>query len=522
MKKKFLKIGFLFIICLISNQIYCQELSNDEKMLLAKIMDSIKINNSKVHVTSIETILQNNSNSNVATFKVQPNLNQITTNLVTGTVLYLDERVKEEITTLMFEKFGKYLNQEDFKKFEALFPNLMKSVNTIGDNLFNYKLYLPSLQQAMQEDIKNIPMTMINFFDKLKMCPKEKVLSVEFVIASNRLLNGESYFKVLSDLHIKLKEAGLINEDQYRISQGINIYLNDAIEKRSVFVETYLNCFDNYEKDSKYLTQGYMNAISQLSMVKKDTQNCREYYMTLTNLLRSIPNQSDNLTKAINSFDDLLNAFFDIRQNQFPMAMVRIMSFMDRYDGVKDKSKYQPVIKTLLFIANLATAKDAEEIAGILKNTALPVGSYRLKRKEGGYVFINSYVGFKYQNEIYKENKNKSSPSYGLSGPIGVSFGICKYFGVFASIFDVGQYFTFTSNKDFEDFPAITLYNIFSPGIFLELNIPGLFLTAAGGYAFGPWERTTITTGLGSIARGYQFNVKIDMPLYTLHRKQVF
>jgi len=126
-------------------------------------------------------------------------------------------------------------------------------------------------------------------------------------------------------------------------------------------------------------------------------------------------------------------------------------------------AKYGPLL------ADIASAKSAEDIKKAIETSAEPTGSFAKKRGAGNASFgLTAYFGGTAGGE-WVDGVEKAH--VGLSVPIGLeaSVGIAEFasLGLFVSVVDVGTLVDFRLNDDSnKSSPAFTAQQVVSPGIF--------------------------------------------------------
>ncbi len=109
------------------------------------------------------------------------------TNFALGLSDFLMERTKTELNNVFFVRFREQLNREEMKDLKILFPATVAVLNLIGDEIYQYDLYLTGLRVAFEKDLnallKNIPAVVENhkseeFFVKNKALYQEILLSL--------------------------------------------------------------------------------------------------------------------------------------------------------------------------------------------------------------------------------------------------------------------------------------------------------------------------------------------------------
>lgn len=192
-----------------------------------------------------------------------------------------------------------------------------------------------------------------------------------------------------------------------------------------------------------------------------------------------------------------------------------------------------------LFMGNVIEAQTEEELAAVLDNAILPVGSSSIKKHAANDLAIQGYLGA--YNAVGKQSAAEGtwSDRFGVTAPIGLAWtpGFLSWqnagaLSIFGSLLDIGAVVDYklktepnnnTSDpndevikKDYE----IQLGQIFSPGIFLVYGVGANLPLAFGlGAQYGP--------GLSKIERDntlisnnpswrYNFSLTVDLPFFTL------
>ncbi|MFI5162686.1 MAG: hypothetical protein ACHQHN_15510 [Sphingobacteriales bacterium] len=93
----------------------------------------------------------NNTNSGSALASIG---NLDVTNLADGIAKFLVKRGKEELSVTFFEKFDAYIAQ--YPDARALFPQTFATLQTIGQQIYNYGAFINALRTAFEKDINGI------------------------------------------------------------------------------------------------------------------------------------------------------------------------------------------------------------------------------------------------------------------------------------------------------------------------------------------------------------------------------
>ncbi len=183
------------------------------------------------------------------------------------------------------------------------------------------------------------------------------------------------------------------------------------------------------------------------------------------------------------------------------------------------------------FAANVAQAKNSDEVEEAIESVALPVGSASIKKKTCFSIAINSYLGGFYGEE-YLADKPIGSRWASISGvyaPVGVTFSWSfsakkRDWSVsgLISVIDIGAVASYRlSDSDAENLPEITLQNIFAPGIGVVLGLPNVPVSVGWTYQLGPALReiTTAEAVTDQVNRRWQVFLGVDIPLFSLYTR---
>ncbi len=204
------------------------------------------------------------------------------------------------------------------------------------------------------------------------------------------------------------------------------------------------------------------------------------------------------------------------------------------------------------FLADLASAKDADSVEAALKGVAEPVGSYKKKRgHDAGFtVSVNAFAGVHGGGEFLlpraqSEVSNRTAWQAALFMPIGIdlAWGFAKRGSVslFASIIDVGALSSFRlgdknaapedplmstdTGADVEAEPKVGFAQIMSPGVFVLFGIPETPLAIGFGGSFSPRLRRTLVDDGSAIfdqdASTIRFGAVLaaDIPIVVIGRR---
>ena len=79
------------------------------------------------------------------------------TKYVDGLAKFLVSRVKQELAILYFDNFSKAIRDPDVKDIQFLFRNTYGQLDLLGDEIYDFKPYLNSIREGMENDFKKLP-----------------------------------------------------------------------------------------------------------------------------------------------------------------------------------------------------------------------------------------------------------------------------------------------------------------------------------------------------------------------------
>ena len=245
----------------------------------------------------------------------------------------------------------------------------------------------------------------------------------------------------------------------------------------------------------------------------------------------NVKNKKEWKKKSLTTIDNYLKSPAAKKSYVESLQDVKAWYYWNQLD-----SKLLKISQYGLFMANMANAQTPQEVASIMDNATLPVGSSSIKKNSTYNVAIQSYLGpYVRFGEI--DNTNAWTSQFGVTAPIGIAFS--KGFGgnngslsLFLSLLDLGAIVdyqlkaettttpggldTTTIHKDYK----VELGQIFSPGTYLVYGFPWRLPLSFGlGGQYGP--------GLGKIEDdnnvvinnpAWRWNafLAVDIPLFNL------
>lgn len=350
------------------------------------------------------------------------------------------------------------------------------------------------------------------------------------------ILTHKHAFNFWMILLLKLEKENLKNVTIG--SQNLYDYLNqDISKKKSVandvkellyqvnVVSSIAKKWADAEDSSKFMLHSeFIVSMTDLlgagvEIFRKDTNNLRN----ATNI--------DKYLKIIRTVGKLESS---IRQKEYGVAISNVVELVSRIeilDGSKSPAWAKHFSEYANFLATLIKAEDGDELEAVLENAALPVQSYRLKRKKGAFnMTINMYPGAAIGSEFFVEevkddNEIKGGFLIAPTVPVGVGFnwGVCNghSFSVFFPIIDIGAVAALRIQNNVSKLPELKWDNVLSPGFQLQWGMKNSPLAIGIGGQFGPALRkvTPDPKNPTAIIKDKNFRVAltmtVDVPVFS-------
>jgi hypothetical protein len=120
------------------------------------------------------------------------------TALADGLAKFLVARTKEELSIAFFRQFREDLQRD--KRLGNLFPGTTAVLTTIGEQIYQFDLYLESMRQAFQKDMKVLPANTKLYLQDNAIIPSPRlqILAEDALELSQALLDGMSPDSVIN------------------------------------------------------------------------------------------------------------------------------------------------------------------------------------------------------------------------------------------------------------------------------------------------------------------------------------
>lgn len=255
------------------------------------------------------------------------------TNLADGFAKFLVKRTKEELNVAFFTKFYEEINKEEYKDARTLFPQTYLTLTAIGNEVYNYQVYINTLRESFEKDLNslldNLPGAINDgnystFFDqhpdikatclsaiyigsslKAKVHPGRIITEYDISLLNNVDKNIKASVQTLQLFSESLRSSGT---DHYWIkADSVKLLLNDTVLAKIYFGLLYQQAIaeninftfgslhnllataliasaDNMEKYNAFIedfirqTSGLTDAIANLSGKEADKVTFADYY----------------------------------------------------------------------------------------------------------------------------------------------------------------------------------------------------------------------------------------------------
>lgn len=373
----------------------------------------------------------------------------------------------------------------------------------------------------------------------------------EFIVLANDV---DNVFKSLKGK--KSKNEKLVNSDYYNyINVSIDLVdysfsiaqiFNEDLDVTSYMAIAKLS--NNLYKDiyNKQYAQAVMDGTDILLKVQElinkntlETNGSRLLKTSGVDIPESVKKLAEGKSCYIND-NDLIAAKNAIKEwknvkdtNDWHKLIVYYQSREKLDELVKFIEKVRPFA---LFMANIVNAKNPDEIQMAIENAILPAGSSAIKKNSSFNISVQSYLGGFYSLNNANTGNTSWNDTYGIHGPIGISFNFgLKEWGsisAFGSLFDLGAIIDYKLTSDsvttaggqntleVKKESQIKLGQIISPGLYAVYGFPFNWPLSLGiGTQFGP-GLSKIESDSNTVVNNPTWRpcifVNVDIPLMTL------
>lgn len=412
--------------------------------------------------------------------------------------------------------------------------------------------------KASQNPIQIIR-SLSNSFNKPEDHTIDSYLNLLELVSSNNLIqqsNGDIQWIKLNDLDT-LSDT----EKKYYVSlilrQGVESRLFSTLKFQGpdyeyTLEDVVLNSFDTPAKYINLFEDIVFNLQSTTQLIKElkssDKKITPIQYAEYISKIQSLMDQTVKSFYSMNDSNEYYNSDYyltygpitnsitnlvsSVTQENYGQSLLMSINLLNLVLDSSDEGS-KKFTKNLAFYGNILVdvvdaSKDKNyDIQGLIENYALPVGSYRIKRKSDFSWDVSAYPG------MYAgyETRESNSFSYGITAPIGFSYSWrnCEEeidsssSSIFFSVVDIGAPFSYRfRNDEAEGLPEnIEWSQIFSPGLTYAYGFKNSPLAITAGIQYTPLLRT-IENNMNQLnaqnVLRLQVGINVDIPMFNLKK----
>ena len=320
-------------------------------------------------------------------------------------------------------------------------------------------------------------------------------------------------------------------------SYRLNYYTSNYVPLNDSISNAAYNIFRPYFNDFLTLTADIDEQLGQLKNKRRNGQSFDvDEFMGYVNLFTDMvsvglksatfgaPSSQNTLLRITPSLLDMRRS---IQKQDYTAAVidlnVLLLSALPQSTGIKDD-----ILRYSMFIANVASAQNSQELHWALETAALPTGSARVKRESLINISLNAYTGpfFGGENLLDTPAQNDWGSLVALAAPIGIAFstGLSGAGSVtlLTSFIDVGALVSYRfGDSKAGALPEISFKNIVAPGLYMVYGFPKTPLSVGAGVQYGPQIRKVTINNAEANTSAYRIGVfaGIDIPVLNFYNK---
>ena len=518
----------------------------------------------------------------------------------------IGDRFKEELNIAYIQRLRIELEQPKFRDVKALLPNAFNTL--LNNDPVEYKSFVPTLRSAFAIDLatlpEHLPAVILNNKDQLQGAKTlfASALSALYIfnnlddhpadiieeLAIQPFLEEWPAFNQILDLMSGLSRnfrgvntlAGWRSPDELsQLQNGLSFQLFVGL---TLIKERESGLFDAIDQasfarikallqpGSRPLRKAYQlfDAVGNIQLLLEsinalttsgDADQNKQYRAYLQSLLSLLENSIEwgTLLEVIDSESnvkqviDLTNQIFAISEQvanqELDQVVVFTISTLQQLFAQADSTDFIRLFSRYAnFAVDLINADTSTLALTVLETAALPVQSYRTKRRYPFEVSLNAYPGlfgaieFLNERDLAPINQNNVSVverdrfTFGFTAPIGLAFSFSKgkydlhsspqYASstIFLSLVDVGALTAFRIQEETDLLPELKFDNIFAPGIHYVYGFKKTPISIGGGIQYGPGLRRVSANELSVSASGWRAGIflGVDIPVLRIFTKK--
>jgi hypothetical protein len=342
----------------------------------------------------------------------------------------------------------------------------------------------------------------------------------------------------------------------YQMGRNNGLFTKPLFENTSIMIENYIN-ENNYNllyllikktvSNYNIITQ-QLNSLKQNKQLEEENNELKNYIHflntfysifdeTIESYYSLIKNnqyyQSDYYTKYKPIFNDVTNINSAISDSQYAECLLLTNQLINHIfpQVLADNDIYKRITFYGNFMVDVInTSENKGDLKLVIEKYAMPVSSYRIKRKMSSSWDVNAYPGI----YLAYESSGSNSLSYGITAPIGISYSFkndnksltnekSSSSTLFLSVLDIGAPFSYRFNRDeAEGLPEdIKWEQVFSPGLFYIYGFKKSPLAIGINAQFSPLLRKIEENNVLQTKNIFKIGLTllVDVPLFNLTNK---
>ncbi len=266
----------------------------------------------------------------------------------------------------------------------------------------------------------------------------------------------------------------------------------------------------------------------------------------LGNTLELFTNQAD-IDNILSLSEDILAIAEQVANQDFEQIVVQsVTTLQTLFPPTGQNSFLRQFSRYANFAVDLINADSSNLALTVIETAALPVRSYRTKRRSPLDLSLNVYPGLFGALETFRgndfevlqsqttEDLQNPSGTFGFTAPIGLSlsFGSNKStlldetvqkgtFSIFAPLIDVGALTSFRLQDQTSLLPEFSFKNVFAPGLYGIYGFKNSPISLGAGFQYGPELREVTLDNQTIDAKAWRLGVfvGVDIPLIRIFTK---
>jgi hypothetical protein len=153
------------------------------------------------------------------------------TNIADGFAKFLVKRTKEELNVAFFSRFYREIKKPEYRDLQILFPQTYLMLSAIGDEIYNYAVYLNNLRQSFEKDLASL-------LPNLPKVVERGVYSKYFNDHPELKATVLSALYVGNGLDQKKHPGQIIGEYDVNLLNAVNIDIKAGVQTGKLFSES--------------------------------------------------------------------------------------------------------------------------------------------------------------------------------------------------------------------------------------------------------------------------------------------